>query len=84
MKKPIIEIQELGEPNSLIYRKDAKISEIVNTEKLIEELNEQLRLHFVVERIEQLNCHHEYINAGKLQGEAMKRCLRCGGYVKAF
>jgi predicted DNA binding protein len=39
MGKPIIEIEEIGLPNSLIYRKNAQISEIINTEKLVEELN---------------------------------------------
>ena len=29
-------------------------------------------------------CHHQYINAGTLQGETMKKCLKCGDYIKAF
>ena len=32
---------------------------------------------------EQLDCDHQFINAGTLQGQAMKRCLRCGKYTQA-
>ena len=56
MKRPIIEIEELGEPNSIIYRKDAQVSEIVNTEKMLMELNEQLRLPFIVGQNGLLKC----------------------------
>lgn len=56
MKRPIVEIEELGEPNSIIYRKDAPISEIINTQRMLVELNEQLRLHFVVGQSEQFIC----------------------------
>ena len=73
MKKPIIEIEELGEPNSLIYRKDAQISEIVNTEKLIEELNEQLRLHFVVGQNEQC-CEHAVTEQKTLRCTCCEEC----------
>jgi hypothetical protein len=45
---------------------------------------EQLKLYNVVGRSEQLKCHHQYMNAGTLQGYAMKKCLRCGDYVKAL
>jgi hypothetical protein len=38
----------------------------------------------VVWQSEQLKCHHQYMNAGTLQGEAMKKCLKCGDYVKAL
>ena len=33
---------------------------------------------------EQLKCHHQYMNAGTLQGDAMKKCLKCGDYVKTL
>jgi hypothetical protein len=71
MKKPIIEIEELGSPNSLIYRKDAQISEIVNTEKMLEELNEQLRLHDVVGRSEQLKAYNEFVVKKLAEGWSM-------------
>ena len=44
----------------------------------------QLHLHDVVGQSEQLKCHHQYMNSGTLQGHAMKKCLRCGDYVKAL
>lgn len=46
--------------------------------------NQALRIHDVVGRSEQLKCHHQYMNAGTLQGDAMKKCLKCGDYVKAL
>ena len=46
--------------------------------------NEALRIHDVVGQSEQLKCHHQYMNAGTLQGDAMKKCLKCGDYVKAL
>ncbi len=33
--------------------------------------------------IEQLYCDHQFINAGALQGQVMKRCLKCGYYTQA-
>lgn len=56
-------------------------------EKELNELIERevaLRIHDVVGQSEQLKCHHQYINAGTLQGDAMKKCLKCGDYVKAL
>ena len=56
-------------------------------EKELNELIERevaLRIHDVVGRSEQLKCHHQYMNAGTLQGDAMKKCLKCGDYVKAL
>lgn len=60
MKDRIIEIVELGQPQSLIQRENAHITELIKTDLLIEELNEQLRLYNVVGRSEQLVC--EYCN----------------------
>ena len=54
MKERIIEIVEIGQPQSLIQRKNALITELIKTDLLIEELNEQLRLYNVVGRREQL------------------------------
>jgi hypothetical protein len=56
MKDRIIEIIELGQPQSLIQRENAPITELIKTDLLIEELNEQLRLYNVVWRSEQLVC----------------------------
>jgi len=52
-----------------------------NTDKTIEK---PCTIHNVVGQSEQLKCHHQYMNAGTLQGEAMKQCLKCGDYVKAL
>lgn len=47
MKERIIEIVELGQPKSLIQRENSPITELIKTDMLIEELNEQLRLYNV-------------------------------------
>lgn len=54
MKDRIIEIVELGQFQSLIQRENAPITELIKTDSLIEELNEQLGKHDVVGRSEQL------------------------------
>ena len=54
------------------------------TRSLIDEINQALRIHDVVGQSEQLKCHHQYVNAGTLQGDTMKKCLKCGDYVKAL
>ena len=48
MKNRIIEICELGKPQSIIHRENQPITELIKTDSLIEELNQQLRLHVVV------------------------------------
>jgi hypothetical protein len=60
MKDRIIEIIELGQPQSLIQRENAHITELIKTDLLIEELNEQLLLYNVVGRSEQLVCSCGY------------------------
>lgn len=62
-----------------------------NREKLTNEMEvdlelviQALRIHDVVRQSEQLKCDHQYMNAGTLQGDAMKKCLKCGDYVKAL
>lgn len=47
MENRIIEICELGQPQSIIQREGNPISELIKTDSLIKELNEQLRLHSV-------------------------------------
>ena len=42
MKNRIIEICELGQPQSIIQREDKPISELIKTDVLIKELNKQL------------------------------------------
>lgn len=54
MKDIIIEIVELGQPQSLIQRENAPITELIKTDLLIKELNKQLRLYHVVGQSEQL------------------------------
>jgi len=48
MKNRIIEICELGQPQSIIHRENQPITELIKTDSLIEELNQQLRLHVVI------------------------------------
>lgn len=63
MKGRIIEIVELGQPQSLIQRENAHTTELIKTDLLIEELNEQLRLYSDVGQSEQLvqcrNCNEK-------------------------
>lgn len=49
MKNRIIEICELGKPQSIIHRENQPITELIKTDSLIKELNQQLRLHDVVD-----------------------------------
>jgi hypothetical protein len=44
MKTKIIEICELGQPQSIIHRENEPITELIKTDSLIEELNKQLTL----------------------------------------
>ena len=59
MGNRIIEIVELGKPQSIIQREGDPITELIHTHILIEELNEQLLLYNVVGQSEQLSCDHE-------------------------
>ena len=43
-----IEIEELGFPKCLIIRENALVSELIDTNDLIKELNEQLRQSIVL------------------------------------
>jgi len=45
MGNRIIEIVELGKPQSIIQREGDPITELIHTDILIEELNEQLLLY---------------------------------------
>lgn len=53
MGNRIIEIVELGKPQSIIQREGAPITELIHTHILIEELNEQLLLYNVVGQSQQ-------------------------------
>ena len=55
MKNRIIEICELGQPQSIIHRENEPITELIKTDSLIEELNQQLRLHVVVKSLKDKN-----------------------------
>jgi hypothetical protein len=48
MKNRIIEICELGKPQSIIHRENEPITELIKTTDLVEELNKQLILSGVV------------------------------------
>lgn len=43
MKQRIIEIEEIGFPSSLIWRENAFISELINTQELINELFSEVK-----------------------------------------
>jgi hypothetical protein len=82
MKNRIIEIVELGKPQSIIQREGDPITELIHTHILIEELNEQLLLYNVVWQSEQLktfNC----INLVDGFEPCKEQCLYCRD-VKGF
>lgn len=60
MKSRIIEIVEFGQPKSLIQRKNNSVTELVDTNILIEELNEALRT---------IDCDEKYYLAESLTKE---------------
>lgn len=70
MKEKIIEICELGHPQSLIQRENAPITEIIKTDLLIQELNEQLMQTNVVWQSEQL-CGKTKCNRQKLDNSPL-------------
>tara|TARA_R100000951_G_scaffold97117_1_gene86670 strand:- start:32 stop:310 length:279 start_codon:yes stop_codon:yes gene_type:complete len=63
MKNRIIEICELGQPKSIIHRENEPITELIKTDSLIEELNQQLLLHNVSQQRELLIAFHEFLQA---------------------
>ena len=75
MKNRIIEICELGQPQSIIQRENEPITELIKTDSLIEELNEQLLSYNVVGQSEQFYCNDEkhYPEIGRCN----KECNMC-------
>jgi hypothetical protein len=67
MKNRIIEICELGQPQSIIQRKNEPITKLIKTDSLIEELNEQLLLYNVILQSEPCcdKCGSEYYHTYK-------------------
>jgi hypothetical protein len=79
MKDRIIKIVELGEPQSLIQRENAPTTELIKTNLLIEELNEQLRLCNVVGGSEQLICDHP--DEAIIRDKPTDYCLACNSNI---
>ena len=75
MKERIIEIVEFGHPQSLIQRVNAPITELIKTDMLIEELNEQLRLF---SNNKSFHCQSEIEDNGKCNNQ----CEHCKEYYK--
>ena len=72
----IIEICELGTPKSIIQRENEPISEIIDTDILIEELNKQLILSGVVKSVSCGECNNTgYIIAEN--GDVGEDCHKC-------
>jgi hypothetical protein len=67
MKNKIIKICELGEPQSIIYRENKPISELIKTTDLVEELNNQLIIPFFLKQIDQ---HCEF-NEGQFNSKTV-------------
>jgi hypothetical protein len=53
MGNRIIEIVELGKPQSIIQREFDPISELIYTDDLVKELNEQLSIHNTISQRKQ-------------------------------
>lgn len=70
--------------HTIEYFKDAQTDfqrgRVFEAEKILQ----ALRIQDVVGRSKQIKWHHQYMNGGTLQGKAMKKCLKCGDYVKAL
>jgi hypothetical protein len=73
MKNKIIEICELGQPQSIIHRENEPITELIKTDSLIEELNKQLTLTDVVST----SCD-KCGNTGVLWGKDRLSAKTCG------
>ena len=77
MKNKIIEIVEIGLPKSLIQRENEPITELIETNLLVEELNEALRLFAVVGRSEQLPQKPNYCVNGSEPCTRKNECIWC-------
>ena len=60
MKNRIIEICELGQPQSIIHRENQPITELIKTDSLIEELNQQLNLSGASQQRKLLIAFHKW------------------------
>ena len=72
MKNKIIEICELGQPQSIIHRENEPITELIKTDSLIEELNKQLTIPDVVK-----SSHCELYDFGRQDKTCEKKCDSC-------
>ena len=63
VKNKIIEICELGQPQSIIHRENEPITELIKTDSLIEELNKQLTLTDVSQQREPLLAYHKHLDS---------------------
>lgn len=64
MKNRIIEIVELGKPQSIIHREGEPITEMIKTDVLVKEVNEQFLLYNVRQQSELLKAFvAEFIEA---------------------
>jgi hypothetical protein len=60
MKNRIIEICELGKPQSIIHRENEPITELIKTTDLVEELNKQLILSGVMPSVYVVTYNDDY------------------------
>lgn len=77
MKSRIIEIVELGHPKSLIQRENEPITELIDTNFLIEELNQVLSLFSVSGQSEQFICDHP-MKSREYYSSVTFKCWKCG------
>ena len=73
MKNRIIEICELGQPQSIIHRENEPITELIKTEVLIKELNEAINY---------TRCCEEYCDCDKPTLGVNTWTCGCGKWFK--
>lgn len=76
----IIEIVEIGQPKSIIQRENEPISELIDTDSLVKELNQELSLFAVSRESEQ--CEHTVDDLIRLNSSGFK--CKCGKEVTYF
>ena len=67
MKNRIIEICELGQPQSIIHRENEPITELIKTEVLIKELNEAINYTHSCTELSEHKCKFKYYPASDIK-----------------
>ena len=79
MKNRIIEICELGQPQSIIHRENEPITELIKTEVLIKELNEAINYTHSCEALTCVKCNGYGYTVDE-NGRRKDHCKKCDGW----